>query len=436
MLSSVSVPTAAPPRVLVVDDSAVIRQAIEKMLKKDFELVLAEDGEAGWGKLAQDGRIRALITDIEMPRLDGYGFICRIRAADDPRIRDLPIITITGAEDEETRMRAYACGATDFITKPLNPGQLQARVHAYLDMEAVSPETAPVPDDQAIDPLTGLHGRRYFMQRGTQAIQTARASAGDVSLIRLDIDQFKKIYEKHGDDVVDQMLMWLAKLLNGAAGPEHTVARIGGAEFAILAPSLARPDALALCDRVRAAIAGEPFEAGRTAISVNVSMGVASLGADRREDTEGLLTLAEQRLAHAKSEGGNRVSASALRNDLPPPEEVVLAAVEERSAPGQAQTLALPEVEELSIAELEDLVKQETAKPTSSRAAAADLLALVSVDKALQLLARGEREALSPYFDGLMVQVLPLLEAYNELERLGWDAMLETLRERMTGRGR
>src|SRR6266849_3366867 len=100
-------------RVLVVDDAPVIRHAIKKMLTSDFDVLLAEDGETAWKKLVQDEQIKLLITDIEMPGLDGYAFICRIRASDEARIRDLPIITITGAEDEETKERAYACGATD-----------------------------------------------------------------------------------------------------------------------------------------------------------------------------------------------------------------------------------------------------------------------------------------------------------------------------------
>uniref|UniRef100_UPI002615A8AF response regulator n=1 Tax=Acidiferrobacter sp. TaxID=1872107 RepID=UPI002615A8AF len=107
-------------RVLVVDDSAVIRQAISKMLKVDFDVAVAADGEAGWETLLQAPDVGVLITDIEMPRLDGYAFICRVRASDDPHIRDLPIIVITGADDDETKTRAFACGATDFITKPLN----------------------------------------------------------------------------------------------------------------------------------------------------------------------------------------------------------------------------------------------------------------------------------------------------------------------------
>src|SRR5256885_6967375 len=120
MSSVINNGSGTKPHVLVADDSRVIRKAVTKILGNDFELVEADDGEAAWQQIERDQRIEVLMTDIEMPKLDGYGLICRVRAADESRLRDLPIIVITGAEDETTRERAYACGATDFITKPID----------------------------------------------------------------------------------------------------------------------------------------------------------------------------------------------------------------------------------------------------------------------------------------------------------------------------
>ena len=120
------------PWVLVVDDSRVVRKTILKMLGRDFNIVEAEDGIAGWRSVAQNSRIEAIISDIQMPELDGYHLICKIRAADDPGLRDLPVIVITSAEDDTTRERAYACGANDFILKPFNAGQLVECVRSQL----------------------------------------------------------------------------------------------------------------------------------------------------------------------------------------------------------------------------------------------------------------------------------------------------------------
>lgn len=111
------------PKVLVVDDSRVVRHTIFRILGNDFQVTQAEDGMIGW-QAAQQVPADLVISDINMPQLDGYGFICKIRGSSNPKVRDVPIIVITSAEDDETRERAYACGASDFILKPFNASQL------------------------------------------------------------------------------------------------------------------------------------------------------------------------------------------------------------------------------------------------------------------------------------------------------------------------
>jgi response regulator RpfG family c-di-GMP phosphodiesterase len=119
--------------VLVVDDSRTVRASIRNHLKEEFEVIEAEDGEAGWTALSQNPAIKLVISDIQMPKLDGYGFICRVRATREESIRNKPIIVITGAEDDDSRKRAYACGANDFILKPLEFGDLSSRLTSQID---------------------------------------------------------------------------------------------------------------------------------------------------------------------------------------------------------------------------------------------------------------------------------------------------------------
>ncbi|MFL6649871.1 MAG: response regulator [Sulfurifustaceae bacterium] len=112
------------PWVLVVDDSRVVRRTILNTLGPVYNVLEAGDGAAGWRMLRQDSRIEAVISDIQMPEMDGYTLICKVRAVEDPALREIPIIVITSAEDEITRERAYACGANDFILKPFHSDQL------------------------------------------------------------------------------------------------------------------------------------------------------------------------------------------------------------------------------------------------------------------------------------------------------------------------
>src|SRR6266850_7447935 len=95
------------PWVLVVDDSRVVRRTILNTLGPVFHVLEAGDGVAGWRTLRQNSRIEVVISDIQMPEMDGYSLICKVRAVDDPALREIPIIVITSAEDEITRERAY-----------------------------------------------------------------------------------------------------------------------------------------------------------------------------------------------------------------------------------------------------------------------------------------------------------------------------------------
>lgn len=134
------------PRVLVVDDSRVVRRALARILGNNFEVIEAEDGWVGWRSLNNDSRIDAVITDIQMPNLDGYTFICKIRAAEDPGLRELPVVVITSSEDQVTRDRAYACGANDFILKPFDSSQLMGCLSNSVKEYQAEVESATAPE--------------------------------------------------------------------------------------------------------------------------------------------------------------------------------------------------------------------------------------------------------------------------------------------------
>jgi diguanylate cyclase (GGDEF)-like protein len=375
--------SANRPRVLVIDDSRVIRKAVSNILKGDFELHEAEDGEAGWEALAADERVEVVISDIEMPKLDGYQLICRIRAADAPRVRDVPIIVITGAQDEQTRERAYACGATDFITKPLDSLQLlaRARAHARLDQTTRKlAETETVLEEQtAVDPLTQLNSRRYFLQRATQDLAYAKRHDEAVSFIRLDIDGMAGIRAQHDATIADQVLMWIAKIIVATCRTEDTAAHVAPGQFAVIAPASDRVHAAVLCERLRTAVAAQPFAQDGTSIPVTVSLGLATLGRDPGDNVEDLVKLADARLTLAKADGGNRLGVI-YQDEMPAPDEAVMAE---------------PDIE-----------------------------------TALTMLGNGDGGKLVPYLPSLMNRLTPLLELCDNNLELGLNIALESLREK------
>lgn len=125
--------SASQATILVVDDSRTVRAAIAKILGKYYQVVQAGDGEEGWSQLRDNPDIKMVVSDIMMPVLDGYGLICRIRAAGEPRIKDVPIVVITSSEDAITRERAHACGANDFVVKPVESSDLIERANFHTE---------------------------------------------------------------------------------------------------------------------------------------------------------------------------------------------------------------------------------------------------------------------------------------------------------------
>lgn len=384
---------AAKGRILVVDDSRVIRRAITKTLAAEFDLVEAEDGEAGWDALCRDESIQAVISDVEMPRLDGHGLLKRLRIAENARLRAIPVIIVTGAEDEPAKKAAYAAGATDFITKPIDPVQLLARAHAHVRFDTATrklAESAVVLEERAlIDPLTQLFNRRYFLDRGGEAVALAQRRNSDLSVLRLDIDGFKDIFAQHGDGIADAVLIRIAQLLTQKTRREETAARIGGAEFAVLAPLANRVEAMVLGERLRASIETEVFAQGGARVPLTISVGLATLA--EGTDVDSLLALAQRRLNIARNAGGNRVNVGQI-NDAPRP-----------AAPGPATVVA--------------------AKPVA--------IAPPGVELALSLLAKGEEEALAPHLPALTQTILPLLEACNKSLGLGLSFAIESLKEKL-----
>jgi two-component system cell cycle response regulator len=426
-------------RTLVVDDSRVIRKAISRILKDEAEIVDAVDGEDGWNKLLQNDDIQVLITDIEMPILDGYQLICRIRAHDDERVKDIPVITITGADDEETRTRAFACGATDFITKPIDKVQLKARVRAHGKLEETTRQleetTTTLEEEATTDPLTGLTSRRYFGQRGAQDIAHALRHKSELSLFRIEIDRFKKIYQQLGDDLVDGAIKWVAQILLKAARTEDTVARIGGSEFAILAPATGSENANVLGERLRTAINAAPFSSGSAKAKVTISVGIATLNDYENESFDGLLNKAGKHLTFAKAEGGDNVSAATRTEAMIDQEEVTLTdgppQVEPELPADEIISEAARAFSEKSIEELEKEIAYEVSasdvEPQSEvQPVAGDGL---DVNSALTMISKGDTEKIKPHLLGLAKQIMPLLELSDNSLKLGISHYIKRIKE-------
>lgn len=298
------------PALLLAEDSLATKAVLVRHLG-DYRVFEATNGEDAWQLLMRVPEIEIVITDLQMPVSSGHQLLARIRKSTETRIRDLPVIVLTAADDKTDRDLAFLNGANDFVRKPVDEFELQARVRVHhrlaQSIRALEESRRQLAEQATTDPLTGLKNRRAFFARAEELLALARRHHADVSVLVLDIDHFKKLNDSYGHDAGDQALRKASDVLKRMVRAEDIVARIGGEEFALLLPGTNRLGAAVLAERIRVAIENEPLSFSDPTIMVTASIGVSSMRGDNAEGITGLLRIADQRLYLAKQAGRNRI---------------------------------------------------------------------------------------------------------------------------------
>ena len=219
-----------PRTVLVVDDSEVNRRILQRMLSAEYNVLEAEDGqEATLTLLREHQRISAVLLDIIMPVMDGYGVLERMR--ENPLLSQIPVIVTTGSTDLESEKRALDLGANDFVGKPLDAGILMRRLDNLIRLR----ETSAMVNTYQKDKLTGLLNRETFFERAARDIQ--RHEAGYYYLSCVDIDSFKLVNDRYGSEKGDEVLKALAEVLReDCAITGGLCGRISADNFITLSP--------------------------------------------------------------------------------------------------------------------------------------------------------------------------------------------------------
>lgn len=292
-------------RVLVADDSKIVRVTANKILAGQFDVVLAQDGEEAWEKICRDNTIQVVFTDLGMPRLDGYGLIQRIRQAEDEGIRNQPVIVITGAaEEEEVRRKVFELGATDFITKPFKATEILARAEAHASYQRDKESLQKSAD---IDLLTGALNRQGLDKQLEKDVSFVNRHGENMAVILFELDDFKTIHKRIGEQTANRIIKQAATILQNAVRKEDSVGRYGLEKFLIVLP-MAKAEgvivlAKRLCERIgsfKMTIGGEPFP-------ISMSAGIATARKGNPVTAEGLMQSAEQALANAKTLGPGEV---------------------------------------------------------------------------------------------------------------------------------
>ena len=264
-------------RLLVVDDSKLMRKAATKMLGDEFDIVLAEDGQQAWIQLESDPTIQVLFTDLNMPVCDGYELLARVRGSGDADVQTMPVIVMTGAEnDEDARMRALQAGATDFITKPFTTTDLLARARAHVSHRK---KTQQLEAQTTLDALTGLANRAGFLQRLQQDLAYARRHLQAMCVVRIELDDFRRLFLGYGREAAEGLLLRVAGMLQARIRKEDTAARIGLGGFALSLPGAQAAGIEGMLAKLRAELAADPprGEDGLE-IALTLSSGIVSPG--------------------------------------------------------------------------------------------------------------------------------------------------------------
>jgi diguanylate cyclase (GGDEF)-like protein len=305
----------ALPRVLIVDDSRIVRATIAKSIRGHFDIREEVDGEAGWETLMVDPAIRVVLADLSMPRLDGYGLLERIRASKVHRVRDLPVIMISADEDETVRQRAKDLGATDFITKSTGTAELQARLSTVVGLAETREILAVARSEAVTDKASGLLNAAVLRRQAEQALSYCQRHGGTVSLLVIGFDHMASLRSGDGRATAETLLGQFARLLASAVRNEDSLARWSDTELAILSPGVAPEQARAFAERIRQAVARASIRHHGQTLQATVSIGVAGNPDDAASDAAALFAVASERMGRAQGEGGNRV---VVAEQLPP----------------------------------------------------------------------------------------------------------------------
>ncbi|MBI2570698.1 MAG: diguanylate cyclase [Candidatus Schekmanbacteria bacterium] len=304
-------PSTTGETILVVDDephnAAIVQMALNA---RGYWAVTCSGGrEAIEAILASPPSL--VVLDVMMPDMSGFEVIQEIRSR--PDLADLPVILLTARAEVPDRLKGFALGADDYVTRPFTMDELIARIEAALRKQrrisCLSKELDEMSLRSVTDELTQVRNRRYLMERAADEVSRSARTSQPLSCVMFDIDHFKAINDTLGHAVGDAVLREVAGRLASSARNSDVLARYGGEEFCLLLPDTSLEGAEKLAEKARFAVSGEPVVTQGNRVTVTISGG-CSAGAPRRHGADvarELIRRADMALLEAKRRGRNQV---------------------------------------------------------------------------------------------------------------------------------
>jgi two-component system cell cycle response regulator len=298
--------------ILSVDDDRDLRALLHEVISRmGFASVTAADGVEALARLSEN-TFDIVITDINMPRMDGMELIRRIHR----EFREVDVIAFTGYHNKYKYTDVIEAGASDFISKPFNVNELEAKINRIIRERALRDQLKRL---SVRDGLTGLYNRRHLDETlRREAVRASRQNYG-LYLLIIDIDSFKEYNDRHGHQWGDEALKELAKIIGlHIRNNVDSGYRYGGDEFAVIIPHANRQQALLVAERLRSRYG----DCNLSPTSISIGMARLRGPVDTiEENVQRLLRNADICLYRAKHEGGNRVCITEEPADdaAPPP---------------------------------------------------------------------------------------------------------------------
>lgn len=295
-------------KILAVDDSLLICQQIEKVLKNEEYTVYKSHSAKETLELLEEVVPDLILLDVILPDMEGYELFEKIKEKDK---NHAPVIFITSKDSEQDVIRGFDLGACDYIKKPFRPEELKSRVKAHLEDKRKRDELKILNETLKAnmqilnrvayrDELTGLYNRRFVVEKLAQDLMEPNRQD---ALVMIDVDDFKHVNDCYGHDAGDMVLVCISNIMESVCR-RHKVVRWGGEEFLIILMAVTKQECFEVCEEIRKEIQAFPFLQGNTTFYCTVTLGISLY--DKEQSFKMNMTHADMALYRGKRTGKNR----------------------------------------------------------------------------------------------------------------------------------
>ena len=311
-------------KVLVAEDDPVSLSLLETSLSTwGYEVVPTRTGDEAWEVLQSKESPLMAILDWMMPGIDGIE-VCR-RLRERKGAPYVYVVVVTAKDRSEDIVAGIQAGADDYLTKPVNLHELEARLHSgkrVLELQNALLASQEWLKVQAThDPLTGLWNRTWILEKLHDELARARRRATPVSVVLADIDHFKKVNDAAGHLAGDAVIYQVTQRIQNSVREYDTVGRYGGDEILVILPECDARAAQKMAERIRERICATPIATSEGTFRITASFGVATTDDWQGAEPQAVIRAADTALYRAKNVGRNVVACSNDARDFAAPRE-------------------------------------------------------------------------------------------------------------------